>query len=52
MGVHMFDPFELYLGTPFRLATVHQSLPGWARTASWLPSAAIAVVMYLPARLP
>ena len=48
----MFGLLESYLGTLFRLATVRRSRSRRARTASWLPSAAIAVVMILPARLP
>ena len=48
----MFDFLELYLGTLVRLVTVHRSRSRQARTASWLPSAAIAAVVILPARLP
>jgi hypothetical protein len=45
----MFDLLELYLSTLVRLVTVYRNYFLQARTASWLPSAAIAVVMFLPA---
>jgi hypothetical protein len=48
----MFDLLELCLGTLVRLVIVRWSRFLQARTASWLPSAAIAVVMFLPARPP
>ena len=48
----MSDLLELYLGTLVRPITVYRSRSRQARTASWLPSAAIAAVVILPARLP
>jgi hypothetical protein len=48
----MSDLLESYLGTLVRPVTVHQSRSRQARTASWLPSAAIAAVVILPARPP
>ena len=48
----MFDPLKLYLGTPYRLATVYRSRLRRARTASRLLSAATVVVTSPPARPP
>ena len=48
----MFDPSKPYLGTLVRPVAIHWSLRRQARIASWLLSAAIAAVGFLPARLP
>jgi hypothetical protein len=48
----MSDLLKLYLSTLVRPVTVYRSRSRQARTASWLPSAAIVAVVILPARPP